>query len=682
MQISLQDLSFSYRTADGDAVPILKNINLEIRAGELVAIQGPSGSGKSTLLYIIGCLLDSYTGKVEIGGLDLAKLNDEQRAILRNRHVGFVFQQFHLLPKATVLENILLPSHYPSEHPIRRDLRERAFRLADDLGLSARLGHLPKQLSGGQQQRVSIARALLNHTQIILADEPTGSLDSANSQQTMELLKAAHRSGHTVIIITHDSEVARQCDRIVHFRDGGIQEVVEHKSSELKEVSSDLLPDVFERQKVEPPKTRRDLLMRYLRLGRTLFPLALTSLAQNKSRSALTMLGIVIGVAAVLSMVTVGSFTKRKIIESYAEMGVQTLAFYGYPNWDLRATDKVATVFQSFDHDRDLKSIKDVFPDVVKYSPTLVAWDGKVSYGGKVVDSDVNIYGTSTDGLSLANREVVMGNGFSPFHIEYRSAVCVIGFELYQRLFQNVSPIGQMVSITRRENSYGCRVIGVLGFKSSNKEWIKPNLQIYLPYTFFQSVNDAWDSRVRQVLLKVRSGADIELTGKKIKAFFEMKYGKSGRFIVGSDSVLIAQMNRFLSLFTVLLAAIALVSLAVGGIGITNMMLVSVSERFKEIGIRKAFGATNFSIRVQYLVESVLLCSIAGVIGLVLGFTLYEGAIYGATKLVDKLSFEWTVDPIALGLSILSVLTVGIVSGLTPALRAEKLQVIEALRSE
>ncbi|HMN67301.1 MAG TPA: FtsX-like permease family protein [Bdellovibrionales bacterium] len=201
-------------------------------------------------------------------------------------------------------------------------------------------------------------------------------------------------------------------------------------------------------------------------------------------------------------------------------------------------------------------------------------------------------------------------------------------------------------------------------------------------YTFFQGTSDPWNSRIRQVLLQVQQGADVEQVGKKVKAFFDMKYGKSARFVVGSDSVLIAQMNRFLNLFTILLAAIALVSLGVGGIGITNMMLVSVSERFKEIGIRKAFGATNFSIRVQYLVESILICSIAGAIGLVLGFILYQGAIYGATKLVTKLAFEWTVDFSALLLSVVSIFVVGVLSGLTPALKAEKLQVIEALRSE
>jgi macrolide transport system ATP-binding/permease protein len=680
--IHIKDLNFSYKTSSGEEVPVLKNLNLNIDVGELIAIQGPSGSGKSTLLYIIGCLLDSYSGRVEIGGQNIAKMTDEQLAVLRNRHIGFVFQQFHLLPKASVLENILLPTKYPSERPSHKDGVERANELVNDLGLNGRTHHFPNQLSGGQQQRVSIARALLNDTQIILADEPTGSLDTNNSKQIMELLKAANRAGRTVVIITHDSEIAQQCDKVVHFRDGEIKEITENKKAMLTSREDSIFRDIPNGRKLEFERTRWAVLSRYFHVGISLFPVAFQSLKQNRSRSILTMLGIVIGVAAVLSMVTIGSFTKKKILESYAEMGVNTLIFYGYPNWDLRATDQVPVVFQSFDWERDLAPLKKVFPEILRISPMLFSWDSQLSYGGKTVDSDVRTFGISSDGLPMANRKLIIGNNFSPFHVEYRSAVCVIGFEIYQRLFSNVSPLGQIVAVNQRDSSFGCRVIGVLASLSSNKEWNKPNLQVYLPYTFFQSTSDPWMSRIRQVVLQLKPGSDVEKVGKKIKAFFDMKYGKSARFDVGSDSVLIAQMNKFLSLFTILLGAIALVSLAVGGIGITNMMLVSVSERFKEIGIRKAFGATNFSIRVQYLVESVLICSIAGMVGLAVGFVLYQGAIYGATKLVSKLAFEWTVDFTALLLSIVSIFVVGVLSGLTPALKAEKLQVIEALRSE
>ncbi len=677
--IRLKNLSFSYQTAAGESVPVLRNLNLDIQSGELIAIQGPSGSGKSTLLYIIGCLLNTYSGLLEVNGQDIAKLSDERLATLRNRFIGFVFQQFHLLPKATVLENILLPSKYPAERPNNGDATDRALRLVNDLGLQDRTHHFPNQLSGGQQQRVSIARALLQNAQVILADEPTGSLDTKNSKQIMELLKSAHRSGRTVIIITHDPEIASQCDKVVHFRDGEIKEVIVRQGSPNPS-TSDLPQPVSERASSQSHQSH--VISRYFFLGLSLLPLASESLRQNRSRSFLTMLGIVIGVAAVLSMMTIGSFTKQKILDSYAEMGVNSLMFYGHPNWDLRATDQVPVVFQSFDWERDLVPLKKAFPEIIRLSPRLHSCDAKVAYGGKLIDSDVRTIGVSSDGLAISNRQVILGTDMSPYHVEYRSPVCVIGFEIYEHLFQNVSPLGQVVYINQRDNSYGCRIIGVLASQTSNKEWNKPNLHIFLPYTFYQGIGDPWSSQIRDVIVQVRQGTDIEVIRKKIKSFYEKKYGKSARFDVGSDSILIAQMNKFLSLFTILLAAIALVSLAVGGIGITNMMLVSVSERFKEIGIRKAFGATNFSVRVQYLVESILICGLAGAIGLLVGFILYEGAIYGATKLVSKLSFEWTLDLPALILSVVSIFVVGVLSGLTPALKAERLQVIEALRSE
>ncbi len=653
----------------------MKRLNLEIRSGELIAIQGPSGSGKSTLLYILGCLLNTYEGTVEIEGRNISHLSDDDLALLRNRTIGFIFQQFHLLPKANILENTLLPGQYPSEKPSKPDATARAKSLLTSLGLADKFFSLPNQLSGGQQQRASIARALLNDTHILLADEPTGALDTKASQSIMEILKSQNKEGRTVIIITHDPEVARQCDRVVVLRDG---EIVEDRLN--RETSAPVKNEEVTRL---PRITRVDKFVRYVKVGTHLTPLAFQSLLQNKTRSLLTMLGIVIGIAAVLSMVTLGTFTKHKMIESYAEMGVNTFIFYGYPNWQMKAVDKVSTPFQSFNWETDILPLRKIFPQIQAVSPMMSAWrDTTVTFGGKTVDQDVRMMGTSEDGLLIANRKLALGSNFSPFHVEYRSGVCIIGYSIYERLFQNSSPIGQVIYLNQQESSFACKVIGVLEPRSSNNEWMKPNFQIFLPYTFYQGVTDPWSSRIREITFQLRGGSDVQATGESIKAFFDKRYGKSARFDVGSDSILIAQMNKFLNLFTVLLSGIALVSLAVGGIGITNMMLVSVSERFKEIGVRKAFGATNFSIRVQYLVESILLCSLAGFIGLVLGFTLYQGAIYGASKLITKLQFEWVLEWPALLLSVVSILVVGVLSGITPALRAEKLHVIEALRRE
>lgn len=680
--IEVNGLSFSYLSM-GQHVPVLNDISLSIEKGEMIAIQGPSGSGKSTLFYILGGLLQFHSGKVIIDNNDLSKMSNDKLAVFRNRKIGFIFQQFHLLPKANVLENILLPTHYPFEiaNPNEKE-REKAKELAVTLGIDERLEHLPNQLSGGQQQRVAIARSLIRDAEILLADEPTGNLDSKSSEQIMNLLKELNDQGKTILIITHDKDVSQQCSRVFHLKDGKITDI-ENLKKRAKSPHS--------QNDTELPAKRRTIRFRnlghsavaYINVGLAMFPLAWQNLNRNRVRSALTMLGITIGVAALLAMITVGQFTKRKILDSYVELGINTLVFNGYPNWQLKATDIVSTVYRFFDWERDLQPLKQIFPQIRLMSPLLTSWNGKVNFAGRSVEKDVQVIGIGQDGLEITNRELLLGRFFTPYHIERKSAVCVVGFEIAENLFTNINPLGQVLHINLGESAIACRVIGVLNSKISNDEWAKPNLQVVIPFTFFQAVSgNWWSSQIHKVLISLNGGEDIEGSGKSIRAFFERKYGNSGEFRVDSDSVLIAQMQKFLNLFTIMLAVIALISLAIGGIGIANMMLVSVSERFREIGLRKAIGATDFSVRIQFLVESIVICGIAGVVGLLVGVIGYEGVIFGASKFVSKLEFEWVFDISAVALALISIVLVGVFSGLIPALKAEKLQVIEALRNE
>jgi macrolide transport system ATP-binding/permease protein len=660
-----------------EQLAILSDINLKVEAGEMVAIQGPSGSGKSTLLYLLGCLQKVQKGCLKIDGIDVSHLSEEALSLFRNRKLGFIFQQFHLLPKANVLENILLPARYPAEiaSPGPAEV-EKARSLAALFGLGDRLGHAPNQLSGGQQQRVAIARALMNDPPVLLADEPTGNLDSRSSAQILELLRDLNRQGRTVVIITHDPEVARKCDRIIHIRDG-------HISSEERLAASRGEKPANAGGKAPLPRLRALSPRQALHLAARQLPLAWDNLNRNRVRSFLTMFGITIGIAAVLSMVTLGQFTKWKILDSYAELGVNTMAFYGYRNWELKAKDKTPTAFDSFDWDHDIVPLKRVFPQIVKVSPLNYAWGAKAQFGGMTLDTDIRLMGVNADGLPVMNRPFMLGRNFDPYQVETSSGVCVVGYEVAERLLKNTFPIGQVLYLNVDGMGAACRVIGVLKNFVSNKEWMKPNLQIYVPYTFLQSVvKSPWEQRIHNVYIQVKPGTDVERTGKGIRAFFEQKYGKAGRFRVDSDSVLVAQMKKFLTLFTVLLTLIALVSLAVGGIGITNMMLVSVSERYREIGLRKALGATPASVRVQFLTEAVVICTIGGLLGIFFGLASYHLAIWGATKLIPKLHFAWTFDWMAMLLSVTSILMVGVLSGLFPALKAEKLQVIDAIRAD
>jgi len=661
-----ENLTFAYQAA-----ATLRGVSLQVEKGEFVAIQGRSGSGKSTLFYLLGGLLRPDSGKIWLCGRELTGLTSDELALVRNRHIGFVFQQFHLLPRATVLENILLPTLYPCEVGQQDPNREaRARGLAEKLGISARLSHLPNQLSGGEQQRVAIARALMSDAELILADEPTGNLDTANAALIIDLLIELCGQGKTVVLITHDPEVARRASRVVRMQDGLLAEQtpVTPRAPEAKASRKSL--------KLLPSPAA------YGRLIKVVAPLALDNLRRSKMRAALTMSGVTIGIAALFSMITFGKFAKDQILKGYEELGVNTVLLHGYSNFRRKASDKVDVLFQAFDYDKDLQGLSRLFPDVKLLSPLLMSWGTTANFGGLSVEKEVNVWGVGSEYGGILNRPVAQGRGFTPHHIAARSPVCLIGPEIASRLFPKTSPLGQILFINRDESAYPCQVIGVLREQTSANDWRKPNLEVILPYTYFRAVNGWWDSQIHRFVAQLGSGSDIEGVGRGIKSYFEQKYGRSGEFRLDSNSLLIGQMRKFIGLFTILLSIVALITLAVGGVGINNMMLVSIAERFKEIGLRKALGATDRTVRVQFLLESTFLSLIAGAAGIVLGFISYEIIIYVASHFVSSLAFRWILDPTAFFVSTVAMLAVGIASGFTPALKAERLQVIEALRSE
>ncbi len=674
-----QNISFSYKIGD-QTIDVLKNLNFSVKSGEFIGIQGPSGSGKSTLFYILGLLLKPTQGLVFLEGTNITALSQDDLTIIRNQRIGFIFQQFHLLPNTNCLKNILLPSVYPIEIKQSNIKKEKKARqLAHQLGLSQHLSHLPNQLSGGQQQRVAIARALIQDVDLILADEPTGNLDSKTAQEIMELLRDLNHQGKTIILITHDSEVAKFCSKIYHLKDGAFTHFEKNTNTVVIPLKKVLIPN----KNISKLPQQRFLLL-YYQMFRATLPLVFENLLRNKIKSLLTMMGVVIGVAAVLAMITLGQFSKIKILETYETLGVNKLLIRGYPNWNLKATDAVSVNFQSFHLERDLWPLKKIFPEIELITPLFYLGQNNAASGGLRIENQVETLGVNAAYLWIANRSLVAGTHFSPYHIEKGSPVCLIGYGIAQRLFSNRVALHQVLQITDMYRlSFHCRVIGVLASQTSPHDRSPPDLQVLIPYSYFQSVAPSWWSkRAYQAALQIAPGADIENTGLKIRGYFEQKYGKSGKFYIDSDSALLAQMKKFLNIFTLLLTSIACLSLLVGGIGINNMILVSVNERIHEFGIRKALGATHQSIRLLVLLESLSICTIAGLIGLVFGFFSYELLILGATRLVPNFQFEWILVPSALFLSFCSILFVGIFSGLIPAIQAEKLQIIEALRTE
>lgn len=675
--IELKGISLHYEL-QGHELSVLKGVDLIIKKGEMVAILGPSGSGKSTLLYILGCLLKPSSGEYILDGASTGSYSEAELADLRAKKIGFVFQQFHLLPRANIIENLLLSGRYfYREQGIPEEFRAKALGLLKRVGLSEHLSHKPNELSGGQQQRVAIARALMNDPELILADEPTGNLDSKSASQILDLLRDIQMTGRSVIIITHDQDVAKRCDRIIKVHDGSIlSSVTAARSAEGRCDKNSLRPPT-QAARIEPDSRhgakiqwREDLLA------------AWQNLLRNKSRSLLTMLGVMIGVAAVLVTLTLGSYTEKKILQSYESLGVNRLVVRAYPRWNMAAKDLKGAKFEGINQQSDLVPLRKIFPEIELVSPVVQDWIKSVEFAGKSYDQ-AKLLGANEEYFSITNRRFVLGHAFSRYHVTNRSRVCVIGYDVATRLFASGSPLGQILQINGdNETQYSCQVIGVLASQTSNNEWFNPNQQILLPDTFLSLMANKWNSKPFELNLRIKSGASLEDLALKIKQFFFLKYGRSAQVRVDSDGLLVAQMRHFLTLFTMLLTGVALISLGVGGIGIANMMLVSVAERFKEIGLRKALGARDIDIRRQFLVESTLLCAVAGIVGLISGFVGYHLILYLASRLFKQITFEWIYNYYAMALSLICIFAVGLLSGLVPALRAEKLQVVEALRSE
>lgn len=660
--IEVKNLTFKYKNA---IQPIINKLSLSIGPGEFVSIQGPSGSGKSTLLYLLAGFLHPNSGEVKFADLNLAKINDLKTAALRNEKMGFIFQHFHLLPRKSVLENILLPTNYPVETEQGSDSRDRAIELCEKLGLSDKIHDSPNKLSGGQQQRVAIARALLKKPRVLFADEPTGNLDSKTGQEIFKILEELTGEGISVVIITHDQALAARTKRRIQMRDG---EIVSD-DGQKKDTSVT----------AESQKSPRQVDF-FLQLSRVL-KVSWGELQRNRSRSFLTLLGIMFGVAAVSSMVTLGDYTKKNILKSYQDMGVNTFGLNGYPNYIVSASGK-NSVFTGFQPTTDMKTTLKVFPQIAKWTPLLGGIPVMPIFGGKYLES-APAWGVNENALPIMQKELALGRNFHPLQIEQNRAVCIIGSDIKRQLFRHMSPINEWLLVRNNDRSYSCQIIGVLKPLQSSGGNEMENKSIYIPYGFYGiQASYWWEMELHQLLFEARPGTNIEKLSRAVANFFRMKYGETGEFYESTNAVMLSQMRKFLTLFTILLLFVSGLSLIVGCIGVSNMMTVSVSDRVSELGLRKAVGATNQSLRLQILCESSILCFVAGVIGILVGFVFQQTAIYGACKLFPKLPYTWEFNGVAALLAVGATFLSGYISGIGAAKKVEQLSVAEVLRSE
>jgi len=639
--ISLRDVHKTYVSGDS-IVRALDGVTLEIHSGEFVAIMGQSGSGKSTLMNMLGCLDRPTTGTYRVRGVDISTLDADDIAALRRDTFGFVFQRYNLLSSVSAAENVELPAIYAGRG--KQERLERAQSLLDRLGIGERSGHRPNQLSGGQQQRVSIARALMNGAEVILADEPTGALDSRSGAEVLELLKQLHAQGRTIILITHDAAVAAHAARVIQIMDGRIVE-----DSGRPAVRAD-------RVVIEPASGQHPHWVPQLAEA---VKMALRSLRTNLFRSALTLLGVVIGVAAVVTMLAIGNGSKADVMQRIQSMGTNLLlVFPGAPG--VRPSGDIATLVTG-----DAEAVREL-PNVAYVSPQRRT---SATLRFENVDYRTNVTGVWPSYKETQSWEMANGSFINNEDLQSYSAVVVLGQTVAKNLFADgQDPVGKFVLV----GNVPFEVIGVLAPKGANAFGSDMDDAALVPLStgFIRLFGKQF---LESLSVKIESAELAESTQTAITQVLLSRHGTED-FQVRSTTSLMEAAASTQNTLTLLLGAVAAISLIVGGIGVMNIMLVSVTERTREIGVRMATGARRTNILLQFNTEALVVCGIGGFIGVMLGVV----AGFTAQALGAKVAF--TLAPPLLAFT--SALLTGLLFGFLPARKAAGMDPVVALSSE
>lgn len=704
---------------------ILRGINLHIKKGEFVAIIGQSGSGKTTLLNIIGTLDEPSSGSYVFANYEVTKLNSDEKSRLRREKIGFIFQRYNLLSLMSAKENVALPAVYAGVSSQKRD--ERAKELLANLELADKFNSKPNELSGGQQQRVSIARALMNGGDLILADEPTGALDSKSGVMVLDILQRLNSQGHTIVLVTHDPTIAAKAGRIIEIKDGEIikdslnlspchsehsEESTSNKDNLQSSVDSSLSAKTqndkngenstqslnlkensqissanFQNsmdchasskgllamtngtnsaQKVQIPLTAMPQEIKTYHLLKNqiieCLKIAYSSILAHKLRSLLTMLGIIIGIASVVSVVALGLGSQKQILESISRLGTNTIEVRGGRGFGDIRSGKVKLALSDL---YALKSLPQLESVEAQDGTSSIATYGNISLSAKMEGGGVSIF--SIKGLNLGT-----GRFFNESEVSNADNVAVIDDNGRKRLFDGFLP-EQIIGKTIICNKQPFKIIGILE-KDSRRPDTDITVRIYTPYTTLR--NKITGSRVvEQIIAKVRDDASPALAEEAMVRTLEIKRGKKDFFTINSDSIR-QSIEENMATMTLLITCIAVIALVVGGIGVMNIMIVSVSERTREIGIRMAIGARKEDILFQFLIEAVMIC----MMGAVLGVGLCALIVFAFNSVSTDFLMIVSSGSVVLGLA--SSVLIGLIFGFFPAKNAANLNPINALSKE
>ena len=639
--------------AGESTVQILKGVNLEIYPGELVAIVGQSGSGKSTLMNILGCLDKPTKGSYKVKGRETRELEADELAQLRREYFGFIFQRYHLLGDLSAAGNVEVPAIYAGADSDAR--HERAVKLLTDLGLGEKTQNRPSQLSGGQQQRVSIARALMNGGDVILADEPTGALDKNSGIEVMRILRELNAKGHTIILVTHDHNVAKNATRIIEISDGNI-------ISDKPNVPE--IDDGFEKENLVRNEQKKISSWRSAvdRLGEA-FRMALLAMNAHRMRTFLTMLGIIIGIASVVSVVALGNGSQKQILENISSLGTNTITvFQGRGFGDNSRSSQSKTLIPA---DADALAEQ---PYVDGVSPSV---NSSVTGRFKEIEASTTVNGVSEDFFYVKGMTFKSGQPFDKESITEQAQDVVIDTNTQNTFFADgTNPVGQVLLL----GSVPSRVIGVIdaqkGMMGNND-----SLNVYLPYSTVMS-RMLGQPNVRQIIVRIKDEYPSAAAENAILNLLVQRHGAQDVFTQNADSIR-ETIQQTTQTMTLLISAIAVISLVVGGIGVMNIMLVSVTERTQEIGVRMAVGARQSDILQQFLIEAVLVCILGGILGVLLSLGIGQLITHFAGG-----TFQMAYSTTSIIAAFVCSSLIGIVFGFIPARNAARLNPVDALSRE